>query len=267
MQWLKQFLIREDKTYDKWQQDYQAKTLGGLCFYIFMLLAPGIFAFVLLNIEPVYYFGLELTGWSGPFFQGFFMFFVTYVWHMVLPLAMLRYQDGLSFRESMSFLGFDRFDTRGFFVVMPIIFVVFSFLCLPYLSWVAVPFRDWIKGVEFLAMPEYSIFLGGPNGLYSFPLSVLVLLLIGNFVGEELYYRGYLLKKTGMLGSWNWVISSFLFAFYHFWQAEQTWPLFLPAMIFGLVMIWRKDIYVLIMLHLLLNIVFPWFRVTMGVDY
>ena len=232
-----------------------------------MLLAPGIAAFVLVNIGSVYFAALELTGWTGTFYQGFLMFFVTYAWHMGLPLLMLRYSDGLNFRESLAFLGFTRFDARGMFIVMPGVFVIFSLIMLPYLQWIGIPLREWIREIDFFAMPEYSIFLGGPNGLYSFPPVALLALLVGNFLGEELYYRGYLMKKTAFLGRWNWAVSSFLFGIYHFWQAEQTWPLAIPAMIFGLMMVWRKDIYVLIVLHMLLNVVFPWFRVEMGVSY
>ncbi len=264
---IKRFLIREDKVHDEFEANYQATTTFQKWFYLLMLLAPGIFAYILINIGPVYLAALNLTGWTGMFYQGFLMFFVTYIWHMGLPLLMLRYSDGLNFRESMAFLGFNRFDSRGMFLVLPVVFIIFAFLILPYLQWFAIPFRGWIKSVEFLAMPDYSIFLGGPNGLYNFPPVALIALLIGNFLGEELYYRGYLMKKTAFLGKWNWSVSGFLFGFYHFWQAEQTWPLAIPAMIFGLMMVWRKDIYVLIALHALLNIVFPWFRVTMGIAY
>lgn len=264
---VKRFLVREDKVHDEFEAKYQATTTFQKWFYLFMLLAPGIFAFILINISSVYFAALNLTGWTGMFYQGFFMFFVTYVWHMGLPLLMLRYADGLNFRESIAFLGFNRFDGRGMFVVLPVVFIIFSFLCLPYLQWIGIPVREWIRGIDFFAMPEYSIFLGGPNGLYNFPPIALIALLIGNFLGEELYYRGYLMKKTAFLGSWNWAVSGFLFGIYHFWQAEQTWPLAIPAMIFGLMMVWRKDIYVLIVLHMLLNLVFPWFRVEMGVAY
>lgn len=264
---IKKFVIREDKVHDDFEEKYQAKTTFAKWFYIFMALAPGILAFILLNINSVYYASLELTGWSGMFFQGFMMFFVTYFWHIVLPLLMLRYNDKLTFRESLAFLGLNRFDKRGFFVVMPIIFVIFAFMMLPYYSYIAIPLRELVRSFEFFTMPEYSIFLGGPNGLYSFPITALILLLIGNFFGEEIYYRGYLMKKTAFLGHWNWMISSLLFGFYHFWQAEQTWPMFIPVAIFGLMMVWRKDIYVLIGLHALLNIALPWFRNAMDVPY
>ncbi len=42
---------------------------------------------------------------------------------------------------------------------------------------------------------------------------------------------------------------------------------FIPVMIFGLMMVWRKNIYVLIGFHALLNIALPWFRNFMDVPY
>ena len=45
---------------------------------------------------------------------------------------------------------------------------------------------------------------------------------VGNFLGEELYFRGYLMKKTAFLGGWNWVFNSVAFSLYHLWQAPQT---------------------------------------------
>ncbi len=264
---LKRFVTREDKEYDDFCDKYQAKTTTMKWFYIFMSLAPGIVAFILINVFSVYSAALEATGWSSMFYQGLLMFFVTYVWHMVFPMIMLRYMDGLGFKESLRFLGLHKFDTKGFFVVMPVIFVIFSFMMLPYYTEIAMPLREYVRSLDFWAMPEYSIFLGGPNGLYNFPGYLLFFLLIGNFFGEEIYYRGYLMKKTAFLGNWNWAVSSLLFGFYHFWQAEQTWPMFIPVMIFGLMMVWRKNIYVLIGFHALLNIALPWFRNFMDVPY
>jgi len=75
-----------------------------------------------------------------------------------------------------------------------------------------------------LSHPAWSIFGGDPSGLYAFPPFALLLLFIGNFLGEELYFRGYLMKKSSFLGRANWFINPFLFALYHLWQIPMTWP-------------------------------------------
>jgi len=56
---------------------------------------------------------------------------VVFVWHAVVPLAVLRLADKLSFQESLAFLSLRKFDTRGFILVLPI--VVFTAVSLPYM--------------------------------------------------------------------------------------------------------------------------------------
>lgn len=53
------------------------------------------------------------------------------MWHAVVPLAVLRLADKLSFQESLAFLSLRKFDTRGFILVLPI--VVFTAVSLPYM--------------------------------------------------------------------------------------------------------------------------------------
>jgi membrane protease YdiL (CAAX protease family) len=102
-------------------------------------------------------------------------------------------------------------------------------------------------------MPAHTIFKAGPGGLYDFPPIALLFLFIGNFLGEELYFRGYLMKKIAFLGSSAWIVNSALFALYHLWQIPQTWPLAGLVLTVGLLMQLRKDIYVLIAFHLFMN--------------
>jgi len=78
---------------------------------------------------------------------------------------------------------------------------------------------------------------------------------VGNFLCEELYFHGYLMKKIGYLGPWAWVVNSLLFGLYHVWQAPTTWALIGPVFLFGLLMQWRKNQYPLIAFHFLVNII------------
>jgi membrane protease YdiL (CAAX protease family) len=79
--------------------------------------------------------------------------------------------------------------------------------------------------------------------------------LIGNFLCEELYFQGYLMKKIGFLGAWAWAVNSALLARYHVWQAPTTLALFGLVFFFGLLMQWRKNLYPLVAFHFLVNIV------------
>lgn len=245
------FFFREDAVYDKYADEHQARTLPGKPLYLFLHLLPGILAAVIINVPAVYLPFRNVFGVSDRTFQYALLIIVTFGWHITLPFIILTVKDKLSFRESLAFIGFDRFDARGLFVVLPVIMIIYTLISIPWFRWVASPLKAWLASIPLFAMPDYSIFAGD---LYDFPAVMLLFLLIGNFVGEEVYYRGYLMKKTAYLGRYNWWISSALFAIYHFWQVEQTWSLLLPAFIFGAVMVIRKDLYVVIILHLLLNV-------------
>lgn len=172
---------------------------------------------------------------------------------MVFPVLLLRFKDELSWKETWEFLGLNRVDLRGLCFVLPAYCALFALAALPYMQWIWNPLEKWLQSVPAFHMPEYTIFKGGPEGLYSFPPIALLFLFIGNFLGEELYFRGYLMKKIGFLGNAAWIVNSILFAIYHFWQIPQTWPLLGLVLAMGLLMQLRKDLYVLVGFHLFIN--------------
>lgn len=251
---LRRFLVREDTEYDTFVDQHQARTPLAKSFYLFMHLLPGLLAYMLINVPPVHALGLKLTGWPDTIYQGSCIVGV-FVWHIAVPLLVLRYVDELSVRESLAFLSLTKFDTKGFFLVMPLVFVVYTALSLPYMNHAFPVLTDWIAKIPGLNPPEYSIFRD-PSAVYSlFPAWFVALGLIGNFLCEEIYFHGYLMKKIGFLGRWAWVVNSILFALYHIWQAPTTWALFALVFFFGLLMQWRKNLYPLIAFHFLVNIV------------
>jgi membrane protease YdiL (CAAX protease family) len=77
--------------------------------------------------------------------------------------------------------------------------------------------------------------------------------LIGNFLCEELYFHGYLMKKIGFLGAWAWVVNSALFALYHVWQAPTTWRAVRPGFLLWFAVLWRKNLYPLIAFRFLVK--------------
>lgn len=249
------FFVRDDPEYQSFVDQYQAKTLRWKLFYLFMHLLPGVLAYVIINIPAVYQRALRVTGLSAPMLQGSCLVAVIVFWHSIVPLLCLRWIDKLSFRESLSFLGLRRFDAKGFFLVTPIVFIVFCVLSLPYMKYVFPTLTEWVAAIPGLNPPAYSIFRD-PSTVYQyFPAWFLVVALVGNFLCEELYFHGYLMKKIGFLGSWTWVVNSILFGLYHVWQAPTTWALIAPVFVFGLLMQWRKNLYPLIFFHFLMNIV------------
>ena len=220
-----------------------------------MHLLPGLLAYVLINIPSVHAVALRFTGMSDPMFQGTCLIGVVFVWHAVVPLLVLHFADKLSFKQSLAFLSLRKFDVKGFFLVLPVFFVAFTLVSLPYMKYVFPALTDWVAAIPGLNPPDYSIFRD-PSGVYSLlPAWLVGLGLVGNFLCEELYFHGYLMKKIGFLGPLAWVVNSALFALYHVWQAPTTWALFGLVFFFGLLMQWRKNLYPLIAFHFLVNIV------------
>lgn len=256
--WLRRFFVRDDAVYTMFEANYQAKTTTAKAVYLFLYFLPGILVFVCVNIEPLFRAQIALTGLSARYVQYVWVLVITYGWHMFVPFLVLRYVDKLSLRESFAFLGLNRVDWRGLFLVLPIYSILFALISFPYLKFVAPPLEGLTKSMALFRIPSYSIFQDTPENMYSFPPIALLFLGVGNFLGEELYFRGYLMKKTAFLGKVNWVVNSVLFALYHLWQVQQTWPLIGLVLAFGLLMTLRKDLYVLIVLHFLVNMWFAY---------
>jgi membrane protease YdiL (CAAX protease family) len=251
--WLRRFFVREDAVYERYEAEYQAKTTLAKVIYLFLYLLPGIVAFAFINIEPIFHAQMSLTGLSAKYLQYSWVLLITFGWHMLVPFLVLRYGDRLTLRESFAFLGLDRVDRRGLFLVLPVYAVLFALISMPYVKFVWSVLETWLNHVPLFRIPRYSIFQDVPDNIYNFPKFALFFLLVGNFVGEELYFRGYLMKKTAFLGRANWIVNSVLFALYHLWQIPQTWPVVGLALGFGLLMTLRKDLYVLIAFHFFVN--------------
>lgn len=251
--WLRRFFVREDALYDHYAAVGQAKSLGGKVFYLLMHLLPGVIAWALINVDSIYRAALRLTGLPGRTLQYALLIGVTFGWHMLLPLMILRFKDKLTWKQTLEFLGLNRVDLRGLAAVLPVYCALFAFVALPYMQWIWSPLEKWLQSIPAFHMPEYTIFKAGAEGLYSFSPVALLFLFIGNFLGEELYFRGYLMKKIAFLGNAAWIVNSLLFATYHFWQIPQTWPLVGLVFAIGLLMQLRKDLYVLVAFHLFIN--------------
>ncbi|MBW2368230.1 MAG: hypothetical protein JRH15_10120, partial [Deltaproteobacteria bacterium] len=132
------FLIREDREHDDYGDRYQAKSPALKAFYLFFHLLPGIVVYVAINIESVYNFLVAITGLPGRTLQYVVFFILTFGWHMMIPVLVLRYNDKLTFKESIDFLGLGvkRMDWKGIFVFLPVIIVIYTLITIPYMAYV-----------------------------------------------------------------------------------------------------------------------------------
>jgi uncharacterized protein len=208
--WLRRFFVREDASYDHYQGAYQARTASAKAAYLLLYLLPGIVAFVCINVEPLFRAQMAFTDLSGRYLQYAWVLLITLGWHMFVPFLALRYVEKLSLSETFAFLALNRLDRRGLFLVLPVYFVLIALISVPSIKFVAPVIENWLKAVPVFRTPSYSIFQDTPENIYSFPPVALVFLGIGNFLGEELYFRGYLMKQTAFLGKMNWVVNSIL---------------------------------------------------------
>lgn len=247
--WLRGLFVRDDPVYNRYVSTYQAKSAVAKIIYLSLYLLPGLLGYLLLNVGPVYSLQLRVTGLSPENLQLVWLLIITFGWHMFAPVLILRYADKLTPRQIVEFLGLNRVDWRGLLLVLPIYCGCFALVSVFYMTFVSNPLQHWLLSVPAFRIPSYSIF----QHPYSFPPFALLLVFIGNFFGEELYFRAYLMKKTAFLGRANWVVNSMLFALYHLWQIPQTWPLIGLVLAFGLLMALRKDLYVLVAFHLFVN--------------
>jgi membrane protease YdiL (CAAX protease family) len=89
-------------------------------------------------------------------------------------------------------------------------------------------------------------------------VTALASLLLTGMVGpviEEFYFRGYLLPRVSRLKGWAPLLTTVLFAFYHFWSPWQaaTRIIFVLPMVYAVW--WKKNIFIGIWVHCIENTV------------
>lgn len=243
---------RDEETYRAMEVRLDSVSTGQRLNTLLMYFWPGILVYLLVNVEPVWTRLLGLSGLDPKSLQYLLFVVFTFGWHLGVPLAVLRTKHGMSWREVVGALSLQRPRIGDLLVFLPLVTLGFTLISVPYMKYLFPPLVDAIASIPGLSIPEWSLFKD--SGIYDFPWPLLVIMLVGNFVGEEVYFRGYLMKKSTFLGAWNPALSSVLFALYHLWQAPTTWALAIPAVVFGYLMVWRKNLWLCIALHLYLNL-------------
>jgi uncharacterized protein len=112
----------------------------------------------------------------------------------------------------------------------------------------------WLPGwiVDPLPFDETSTY--SPSVLLTTALVRLVCSGLIAPIGEELYFRGYLLPRIERFGHWAPLINVGLFAFQHLWT-----PLANPGRVIAFLPLvyiawWKRNIYLGMIVHLILNI-------------
>lgn len=248
--WLQRFVVRPDPAFEQLVSRHTARSRWATAGYLGLHLLPGVLAYLGLFYarEPL----MALTGWSSRYVQFAILAGMALGWHIGLPFAMLRWVDGLSLRDSLRFLGLHALDMRGLLTVLPPVLLVSTVLTMPYVTFIHPRLFDWLNAFPALRIEAWHIYR---IGYYDFPLPILIVVFIANFLGEEVYFRGYLLRKIGHLRG-DWMLNSLLFQLYHVWQAPLNWA-FAPLFVlipFGLLVKWRRSLYGAILFHIFINL-------------
>ncbi|WP_187355317.1 CPBP family intramembrane glutamic endopeptidase [Paenibacillus tengchongensis] len=243
------YFVRSDPEYDKFLREHEAQSRISILFYLGCAILPGFLAYLL--IYPLRPWLMELTGLSSHDVQFLVLAVMASGWHILFPLFMLKFVDKLTWKQTLTYLGFRRADSKGLLLVLPIITVMFTLLSLPYMKWIFPPLSAFLDSIPALHMGEWHIY---HQGYYDFPWPLLVIGLIGNFIGEEMYFRGFLLKKIGRLRG-DWLIVSVLFQLYHMWQAPVNWAFVPLALVIPceILVKLRKNLYGAILFHIYIN--------------
>ncbi|CQR56573.1 CPBP family intramembrane glutamic endopeptidase [Paenibacillus riograndensis] len=251
------FFVNRDPEYESFLRQHEAASRRSILFYLSCAILPGFLAYLL--IYPLRPRLMELTGLSSHYIQFLVLAVMASGWHIFFPLFMLKFVDKLTWKQTFTYLGFRKGDAKGLFVILPIITIIFTVLSLPYMKWMFPPLSAFLDSIPALRMGEWHIY---HQGYYDFPWPLLVIGLIGNFIGEEIYFRGFLLKKIGRL-RFDWLLVSVLFQFYHMWQAPMNWA-FIPLAVVipcEILVKLRKNLYGAILFHIYINTI--WGAVTL----
>lgn len=139
-----------------------------------------------------------------------------------------------------------------YFIWVPILFIVLGLIFTLFK-----PVDAYLHEHIFRAWPLLQSGLEGGFSKSSLITTYLLVAILGAILApavEEFYFRGYLLPRMGYAGKWAPLLHSFLFAIYHFFT---PW-LFITRTIAMLPLIYviqRKNIYIGIIVHILVNFV------------
>jgi membrane protease YdiL (CAAX protease family) len=112
---------------------------------------------------------------------------------------------------------------------------------------------SWLPG-WYLRPVDYQLV-----GRYSTTAWIVILpayMVLNGFAGpivEELYFRGFLLPRMERFGRWAPVINAALFSLYHFWAPWQFLSRLAAVAPFVGAVRWRRNIYLGMTVHILLN--------------
>jgi membrane protease YdiL (CAAX protease family) len=114
--------------------------------------------------------------------------------------------------------------------------------------------------ILFAGLPEW-MFMDAAEQYSAYDQSALVVIFtmavllrgIAIPIVEELYFRGFLLPRLSRFKWWAPVIGGLFFAIYHVWQPMVFITIFVTGVILGIIVQWKRNVYLGIIMHMLAN--------------
>ncbi len=174
----------------------------------------------------------------------------------------LKTAEKLTFRQMMGELGLNRFSWKNMLIaaLITLPFAVFYLGLWQPLVWE--PASRLLDGISVFHIPDWhwqkigiaSAMENVPGGIF---IPAMITLLIANHLGEEVFFRAFLFKRTEpFFGKWTFIAAGLLFILHHTFQASRTYPAFPLGIFITGYYSWRRDVYGCILIHLIMNIVF-----------
>jgi len=181
---------------------------------------------------------------------------------LLITWLYLKVVEGLSFKGMVNELGLNRFSWKNMLlaVLMTIPFLIFYKLVWTPIVWK--PGFHFLDSISVFHIPEWNWQkIGIPYAAETLSKSVflpaIITMIIANHLGEEIFFRGFLFKRTEpFFGKLSFIAAGLLFILHHTFQASKTYPAFPLGIFITGYYAWRRDIYGCILIHFLMNVFF-----------
>lgn len=159
-------------------------------------------------------------------------------------------------------LGLDRFSWKNMLLAVLVMIpfaAVYRLLWIPY---VWAPGFELMDSIPLFHIPDWhwqkiGISAAAASLQKSVFIPAMITMIIANHLGEEVFFRGFLFKRTEpFFGKWTFIAAGLLFILHHTFQAAKTYPAFPMGIFITGYYAWRRDIYGCMLIHLLGNIIF-----------
>jgi membrane protease YdiL (CAAX protease family) len=146
------------------------------------------------------------------------------------------------------------------YIVLAPILIIWGFLIAAFVS---SHFDEFLVTHIFFWLPDWFYVDEISKNLANYSKTIIYVTLIfglimNGFLGpivEELYFRGYLLPRISRFKGWAPLINTVLFSLYHFFTPWQNPTRILGVLPMVYVVWWKKNIYLGIFTHCLMNII------------